>query len=229
MNNVLLNQGSKQYFTVGHRHSVPSAMPTDSHYEEYIYQILTALDGEQQISQRSLSRRMGIALGLTNLLVRRLVRKGFMRMVGIKPRRVRYLLTPTGIAEKARMSQVAFHHAVQRYGVARARVENAFRRLSADWPKTVGPKRIIFYGTGEVAEIGYICLQDVDLDLVGVIDDSGRERFFNVPLHSPGQMCEAVLRQDSSVHLIVMTLEPTDPIKAELDHLGVPRGRVIWI
>ena len=44
-------------------------------------------------------RDMGIALGLINLLVRRLVRKGWVRIIRIKPNRVRYLLTPVGIAE----------------------------------------------------------------------------------------------------------------------------------
>jgi hypothetical protein len=42
---------------------------------------------------------MGIALGLTNLLVRRLVHKGWVRIIRIKLNRVRYLLTPAGIAE----------------------------------------------------------------------------------------------------------------------------------
>ena len=42
---------------------------------------------------------MGIALGLTNLIIRRLVHKGWVRIIRIKPNRVRYLLTPAGMAE----------------------------------------------------------------------------------------------------------------------------------
>jgi DNA-binding MarR family transcriptional regulator len=56
-------------------------------------------DKDDPRSQRSLSRDMGIALGLTNLIIRRLVHKGWVRIIRIKPNRVRYLLTPAGIAE----------------------------------------------------------------------------------------------------------------------------------
>ena len=201
----------------------------NSSHDEYTHQILDAFDAEPRISQRSLSRRLGIALGLTNLLIRRLVQKGWVRMVGIKPRRVRYLLTPTGISEKARMSQAAFQNAVNRYRVARDRIQTAFMRLSAEWPETDGSRKILFYGTGEVAEIGYICLQDTDFDLIGAIDDDERPRFFDLPVYSRESLTNGLLSSHPSTKLIVMSTGSTERIGSELKELGVPRERIVWI
>jgi len=68
-------------------------------HDQFTHRILTEIEADNRLSQRSLSRDLGIALGLTNLLVRRFVRKGWVRIIRIKPNRVRYLLTPAGIAE----------------------------------------------------------------------------------------------------------------------------------
>ena len=72
-------------------------------------EILTAIDEGRPLTQRDLSQRLGVALGLTNLYLKRLVRKGFVKVVQFpqKPaarKRLRYLVTPMGIAEKSRLT-----------------------------------------------------------------------------------------------------------------------------
>jgi len=197
--------------------------------DDYDYQILTEFEARQRVSQRSLASRLGIALGLTNLLVRRLVKKGLVRVVGIRPHRVRYLLTPAGFAEKARMSQVAFQHSVQRFQLARARISDAFLRASAEWPLPADEKPIFLLGTGELAEIGYISLQESDLTLVGVIDDRGRSRFFGVPVYPPERLSPALLDSAAGSRLVVMSLRPRAELESELGAAGIPPERIIWI
>lgn len=174
---------------------------------------------------------LGIALGLTNSLVRGLIRRGWVRATGIKPHRVRYMLTPAGIAEKARLSQAAFHNSVVRYRVARTRVQQAFAQLSAEWPEDpdAGLKRIVFYGTGEVAEIGYICLQETDLQLVAVIDEHGRSRFFDVPVYSVADLAAGLVGEAATACIVVMSLTHTDEIRANLLMSGCSGDRAIWI
>ena len=70
-------------------------------HEHHTRRLLDAFELDHSVSQRSLARDLGIALGLTNLLVRRLVRIGWVRAIHIKPNRVRYLITPSGIAVHA--------------------------------------------------------------------------------------------------------------------------------
>ena len=121
-------------------------------HEQYTHRILTELEAGNGISQRSLSRNVGIALGLTNLLVRRLVRKGWVRVIQIKPNRVKYLLTPSGIAEKARMSRNALNNSMRFYAEARDRIRERFAQLSIECHDAEaggnGGLRIVFLGAG---------------------------------------------------------------------------------
>ena len=77
----------------------------DRHLSPRDLEILTAIGEGRPLSQRVLAQRLGVALGLTNLLLKRLARKGSIKIVEFpkKPaarKRLRYLLTPKGIAEK---------------------------------------------------------------------------------------------------------------------------------
>ena len=59
-------------------------------------QILQAIAASDRVTQRSLSGELGVALGLTNLLIRRVVNKGYVRVARMGTRHVRYLMTPAG-------------------------------------------------------------------------------------------------------------------------------------
>ena len=57
-------------------------------------QLLEALEQASTITQRTLATRLGIALGLTNLYLKRLIRKGYVKCVTVAPNRLVYSLTP---------------------------------------------------------------------------------------------------------------------------------------
>src|SRR5262249_56679704 len=83
-------------------------------------QILTAIGEGHPLTQRDLAQRLGVALGLTNLYLKRLARKGFIKVVQFpqKPaarKRLRYLVTPTGIAEKSRLTYEDSAYSPSRY------------------------------------------------------------------------------------------------------------------
>jgi DNA-binding MarR family transcriptional regulator len=211
---------------------VPLRPPLHTH-DQHTHRLLSEIEAGKQVSQRSLARSLGIALGLTNLLLRRLVRKGWVRMVQVKPNRVMYLLTPAGILQKAQMSRAYLASSVKFYAEARTRISERFAALSAEWPTDNGnnghSKRIVFYGTGELAEIAFICLQESDLELVGVIDDSSRKQFFNVPVYSAGELKGCAINGRTFDRLIVMTIEENESTKAILKASEVPVESVSWL
>lgn len=51
-------------------------------------------------TQRNLSRGAGLSLGMTNLLLKRLARKGLIKVGRLDWKRTQYLLTPQGVIEK---------------------------------------------------------------------------------------------------------------------------------
>lgn len=63
-------------------------------------EILKAISEQEKITQRELSERTGLSLGAINILVKKLMQKGLIKIEGLKPKTIRYLLTPKGFAEK---------------------------------------------------------------------------------------------------------------------------------
>ena len=62
--------------------------------------ILNYLKNNHQTSQREIAERVGLSAGTVNLLIKKMVKKGFIKLERINGRTLRYILTPQGIAEK---------------------------------------------------------------------------------------------------------------------------------
>src|SRR3989338_9709640 len=111
-------------------------------------------------TQRELSKRLGVALGLTNLMLRRLVKKGYIKISGTKRSRIRYLITPEGILEKSRLTVEFFQYSLQLY----RQVRQAWHQQLAIVGER-GARRILLYGTGELAEIAFLTIREMGLQL----------------------------------------------------------------
>ena len=142
--------------------------------QERSFQILDELANNDALTQRDLSQRLGIALGLVNSYLRNLVAKGFITVTAIPPKRYGYYLTPKGFAEKSRLAYDLFQDYTRIYREAKNNYRELFHEL-----ERAGVKRIVFAGADEVAEIAYITLQETTLEVVAVADDDKTgERFF---------------------------------------------------
>jgi len=202
----------------------------DGAHDEYTRRIFLAIEEGRPISQRTLARELDVALGLANLLVRRLVSKGFIKITGIQRNRVRYLMTPAGVAEKARISREYIANTVRLYTETRDRIRSSFARLSAEWPdENGGGKPVVFFGAGEVAEIGFVSLQGTDLRLVGVIDDHVRRPFFGLQVHSPADLTADSLGTERFGRIVIMSFRKAEQLQRRLDDLGMPRERVFLL
>ena len=70
--------------------------------EDYEFKIIDEIGKDLNITQRKISRQIGLSLGMTNILIKRLIRKGYVKVKGLNRRNVQYILTPQGFAEKVR-------------------------------------------------------------------------------------------------------------------------------
>jgi hypothetical protein len=149
-------------------------------------QLLSEIETNETVTQRGLSRRLGIALGLTNLYLKRLARKGYIKVINIQRNRIRYLITPQGIAEKSRLAYEYLQYSLQLYRQARSVLRARFQTLASQ-----GRKRIVLYGVGEAAELAYLCAREMDLDLVGVVDaEHAGRRFLDHTVLDPAVLQE---------------------------------------
>jgi DNA-binding MarR family transcriptional regulator len=136
-------------------------------------QILDELSMSGSMTQRDISQRLGIALGLVNSYIKNLVAKGYVTVKTIPVKRYTYYLTPKGFAEKTRLAYALLHDYTRIYREARTNLKALFRELSDS-----GIKKIVFAGTDEASEIAYITLQETDIELVGVVDIGAEGKTF---------------------------------------------------
>ena len=127
--------------------------------------ILQEFDDGDSPSQRYLSSKLNISLGLVNSFLKRLARKGYFKITTIPKNRVKYILTPKGALEKSRLTYEYIQHSFKYYRDARYKIKDQFKSLENE-----GNKDIVFYGVGDLAEIAYVSLLETSLNLMAVID-----------------------------------------------------------
>jgi DNA-binding MarR family transcriptional regulator len=64
------------------------------------FSILSYIEQNSDATQRELSEHVGVSLGMINILMKRLVKKGLVKIERLQPNSVKYFLTPAGIASK---------------------------------------------------------------------------------------------------------------------------------
>ena len=157
--------------------------------EEHNRLILQAIASGQRVTQRSLARQLGVALGLTNLRIRRLASQGYLRIAKAERRQLRYTVTDAGREALTRASRESLEHTVRLFGETRDHIRATLRDVSRRCPVDgTGRKPIVFYGAGDAAEIAYVSLQGTDLALVGVVDDVRVGPFFVLQVLPPDQL-----------------------------------------
>lgn len=68
------------------------------------YQVLNHLQDNEKTSQRAIAQQTGLSLGTVNILIKKMVRKGLVKVDKLNSRTMRYILTPKGMREKARLT-----------------------------------------------------------------------------------------------------------------------------
>ncbi|WP_297213247.1 MULTISPECIES: winged helix-turn-helix transcriptional regulator [Thermodesulfovibrio] len=153
-------------------------MNNDNYSDEISLRILEQIQSDPAITQRDLSSKLGIALGLTNAYIKRLVKKGYIKIRNLNGRRIMYILTPKGIVEKTKLTCNYM-----------ARSFNYFKEIKHKIDKTyaqaleAGDKRIILWGSDELAELCYIASKGLPVGIVGVVSLNGRERFYDCEVY----------------------------------------------
>jgi len=132
-------------------------------------ELLQELEKTPVISQRELSHKFGIALGVTNACMKRMVRRGWIRVTGFNHHKIGYYLTPRGFAEKAKLTVHLISWTVQHYSALKDLIGSRLLEM-----QSMGIKRVVFYGVSEEMEVAYVTLQGANLQLVGIIEDGDR-------------------------------------------------------
>ncbi len=142
------------------------AAPDSSQHEEAItLGVLNAVEGNSALTQRSVARDLGIALGLANAYLKRCGRKGWIKVQQVPPNRYAYYLTPKGFAEKSRLTAEYLSISFNFFRSARKQCAALFADCT-----TRGWRRVALTGAGDLAEIAALCAADHPIEIAGIVD-----------------------------------------------------------
>lgn len=171
--------------------------------------ILQAVAENDRLTQRHLACDLGMAVSLANLYLRRLALKGFIRITHVRPNHLRYLLTPKGMAEKSRLTYLYMARTFERYREARQQLRRALAPVAED-----GHRRVAFYGTGEAAEVAYLCLKDSGVELGEVFDSVAGGDFLGRRVRGLDELVAGEFDR-----IVVTTFEPEEGWRAKVQEL----------
>jgi DNA-binding MarR family transcriptional regulator len=181
--------------------------------------LLEAVEQDGHVTQRRLASKLDMALGLTNIYLKRLVRKGYIKCINLQSNRLLYLITPAGIAEKTRLTYEYMEYSMRLYRDIRQRFRHEMSRHVQ-----ARRSRIAIFGTGEAAELAYLCLRELGIDPVAIFDGDRGGEFLGMPVRD--------VRDHSAVEydlLVVATMSVPDDELAELRERGVDASRIVTL
>ena len=135
--------------------------------------ILDEISCESSITQRTLSGRLNIALGLVNAYIKRLAKKGHIKITKGPMNRVKYALTRKGFAHRVSLTYNYMQSSINYFKNVRHKIDEVYKQMIAS-----GAKNVLIWGDGEIAELSYISMRGLPLQLIGVVDSVKKDKGF---------------------------------------------------
>jgi DNA-binding MarR family transcriptional regulator len=110
--------------------------------------ILESIEKNPDATQASLASQLGVAVGTINWHIKRLIAKGYIKVRRAERRKLRYIITPEGIALRARLTLDYIHSSFQLYRLVRGRMSEVLLNL-----RKTGVRHVRLQGEGDVADI----------------------------------------------------------------------------
>ena len=122
------------------------------------FAVIEALSNNHSSSQRFIAQKLGISLGLTNLIINRLVQTGYIKVKQLNSRKIQYILTPKGFSEKARKS---YNYTLRTINILTS-VRTKIQGLIQEKYKS-GIRNFIIVGDNELADLAELALKKISL------------------------------------------------------------------
>jgi len=123
--------------------------------KNYDFEILSHIEAHPDTTQADLATQLGVAVGSVNWYLKRLINKGYIKVTQMQRRRLRYLLTPKGVTEKAHLTASFMQASLRWYRETRETSKKLLNQV-----KQAGYDTVCIEGDGDLAEIVYLsCLE----------------------------------------------------------------------
>ena len=123
--------------------------------------LLEQIERDPDVTQASLATQLGVAVGTVNWHIKRLIEKGYVKVKRAERKKLRYIITPEGIALRARLTVDYIERSFNLYRRTRQRVKEHLNEV-----KKAGYGRVQLVGDGDVADICRLSCLEQDVEIV---------------------------------------------------------------
>ncbi len=117
--------------------------------------LLEEIESDPNVNQSTLATQLGVAVGTVNWHLKRLIEKGYVKVSRAERKKLRYIITPEGIALRARLAVDYVENSFSLYRKTRQRVKDHIASI-----RRAGHDRVRILGGGDVADIARLtCLE----------------------------------------------------------------------
>ena len=110
--------------------------------------LLENIESDPDITQASLATQLGVAVGTVNWHLKRLIDKGYVKIKRAERKKLRYIITPEGIALRTLLTVDYIEQQFLLYRNTRQRVREHLQQI-----KAAGFEKVSIRGEGDVADI----------------------------------------------------------------------------
>jgi len=110
--------------------------------------LLENIENDPDVNQSTLATQLGVAVGTVNWHLKRLISKGYVKVMRAERKKLRYIITPEGIALRARLAVDYVERSFTLYRRTRQKVRERLAEV-----KSAGYDCVRVIGKGDVADI----------------------------------------------------------------------------
>ena len=135
--------------------------------------LFNQIEKNKNHSQRSISKELNIALGLSNALIKKFLSKGFLKLSQAPMKRYFYYITPRGLIEKAKLTKEFLTSSLDFYNKIRNQYEKEFQKI-----KKQKPSKIILIGISEFTEIAILAAKITEVKIDYIVEPNFKKKKF---------------------------------------------------
>ena len=120
--------------------------------------LLEKIESNPDVNQATLATQLGVAVGTVNWHIKRLIEKGYVKIKRAERKKLRYIITPEGIALRTLLTMDFIE---QQFLLYRNTRQNVRKQLEVI--KKAGYKKVSIHGKGDVADICRLSCLEQDI------------------------------------------------------------------
>jgi DNA-binding MarR family transcriptional regulator len=134
---------------------------------DHLVPLLEQIELDPDITQATLANRLEVSVGMVNLYLKRLVAKGYIKVKRAQRRKLRYIITPEGIALRARLTVNYIESSMKLYHRTRQRVREHLGQVHQ-----AGFNAVILSGDGDIADICRLTSLEQGIQVIEIDKDT---------------------------------------------------------